>query len=158
MNHRLFLDDLNAMFPLAELLSHAELNKRKSRIESVEARRAPRRTRYGNLTLFPIVERGEPVADDDGIIEEPRVAASISNVSSTGVGLILSEELPSGLEFDCQWPCGEYPLPLRFEVVHSQPISAGMYRVGARLLAGVLPEEAVPTEFVRHEPPQTGKL
>jgi hypothetical protein len=144
------------MFPLTALLSHAELNRRNRRpqptIESVEARRATRRTRYGNLTIFPVVEHGEPMADDDGEFEEPRLAASISNVSTTGVGLILSEELPDGLEFDCQWPEGEFPIPLRFEVVHSQPISAGMYRTGARLIAGVLPEEQSPSEFVRQTP------
>ncbi len=142
------------MFPLTALLTHAELSKKKFKTESLEARRAPRRTRYGNLTLFPIVERAEPTFEESAEIDEPRIGASISNVSETGVGLILSENLPSGLEFNCQWPVGEYAIPLRFEVVHSQPISAGMYRTGARLVAGVMPEEQVPSEFVRREEPK----
>ena len=140
------------MFPLTALLSHAELTRRRSPgVEAVEARRAPRRVRHGNLTLFPRVERAVPVVASNEPVEEPRVIASISNVSSSGVGLILSEELPGGLEFDCEWPQGEFPVPLRFEVVHSQALSAGMYRVGARLIIGVLPEEAVPTDFVSEQ-------
>jgi hypothetical protein len=113
--------------------------------------------RYGNLSLFPCVERAEPLVDAHIIDEEPRVIASISNVSSTGVGLILSEELPAGLEFDVDWRIGgfanEAPVPLRFEVVHSRPVSAGMYRTGARLIAGILPDEPVPAEFISQEIP-----
>jgi len=33
--------------------------------------------------------------------------------------------------------------------VHTQPLSAGMYRTGARLVSGELPAEPVPTPFVR---------
>jgi PilZ domain len=142
------------MFPLTALLSHAELTRRKStNAEAVEARRAPRRTRYGNLTLFPRVEHPESMVPQVQYEEDPCVIASISNVSESGVGLILSEELPDGLEFDVEWPQGEYPVPLRFEVVHSRAMSAGMYRVGARLLIGVLPEEPLPTDFVSTEQP-----
>ncbi len=117
-------------------------------MEAVEARRAPRRSRYGNLTLYPLIEHADMEVAPRHPVEEPRVIASLSNVSTTGVGLILSEELPDGLEFDCHWPEGEYPIPLRFEVVHSRAVSAGMYRVGARLIVGVLPEEPVPSNFV----------
>ena len=151
-------DDYTGMFPMSALLTHAELTKRKSSTVDVgEARRATRRMRYGNLTLFPRVEHAEPLVDQEIIDEEPRVIASISNVSSTGVGLILSEELPSGLEFDVDWHIGGArggsPVALTFEVVHSRPVSAGMYRTGARLIAGILPEEPVPTEFVSQEMP-----
>ncbi len=38
---------------------------------------------------------------------------------------------------------------MRFEVVHTKPLSAGLYRTGARLVAGELPAEPVPTPFVR---------
>ena len=147
------------MFPLSALLSHAELTRRRSSApEVVEARRARRHKRYGNLTLFPRIEHAEPMVDSGETVEEPRVIASISNVSTTGVGLILSEELPGGLEFDCEWPQGEFPVPLRFEVVHSKAVSAGMYRVGARLIAGVLPEEPVPTNYVsKEQPEETGE-
>jgi hypothetical protein len=143
---------------MSALLTHAELRKRSSSTVDVgEARRAPRRMRYGNLTLFPRVERAEPLIDQGIIDEEPRVIASISNVSSTGVGLIVSEELPAGLEFDVEWRIGafggESPIPLTFEVVHSRPVSAGMYRTGARLIAGILPEEPIPTQFVSTEMP-----
>jgi hypothetical protein len=134
---------------MSALLSHAELTRpRSTRAQSAEARRAPRRTRYGNLTLFPRVENALPESPVREAMEEPRVIASISNISTTGLGLILSEELPRGLEFDVDWNEGESPVPLRFEVVHSQPVSAGMYRTGARLIAGELPEPQVPTDFV----------
>jgi hypothetical protein len=147
------------MFPLSALLSHAELTKRKSTgAASVEARRAPRRTRYGNLTLFPRVEQAEPVVASRQPVEPPRVIASISNVSTTGLGLLLSDELPHGLEFDVDWREGEFPVPLRFEVVHSQPMSAGLYRVGARLIVGIMPEEPVPTDFVSMEQPADSEL
>jgi hypothetical protein len=143
---------------MSALLTHAELTKRPSSTVDVgEARRAPRRMRYGNLTLFPRVERAEPTSDHDIIDEEPRVIASISNISTTGVGLILSEELPAGLEFDVDWRIGNFgqeaSVPLTFEVVHSRPVSAGMYRTGARLIAGLLPEEPLPTQFVSTEMP-----
>ena len=147
------------MFPLSALLSHAELTKRKSDgATPVDARRAPRRTRYGNLTLFPRVEQAEPVVASRQPAESPRVIASISNVSSTGLGLLMSDELPSGLEFDIEWREGEFPVPLRFEVVHSQPMSAGLYRVGARLIVGIMPEEPVPTDFVSMEQPADAEL
>jgi hypothetical protein len=156
------------MFPLSALLAHAELKTRAKRPSAEppsaeEARRAVRITRYGNLTLYPRVERaetvdmGDPFAPGesmsseviDAVWEEPRVIATLSNVSTSGVGLILSEELPAGLEFDVNWEEGERPGPVRFEVVHTQPLSAGMYRTGARLVAGELPAEPVPTPFVR---------
>ncbi len=156
------------MFPLSALLAHAELKTRAQRPSSddpggADARRAVRITRYGNLTLFPRVERGEPVdaapayaagesmpADViDAVWEEPRVVATISNVSTTGVGLICQDELPTGLQFDVNWAEGDRPGPVRFEVVHTKPLSAGMYRTGARLVAGELPAEPVPTPFVR---------
>ena len=158
------------MFPLSALVAHAELKSRaKSAGEAADARRAVRITRYGNLTLFPRVERGEPVDDAgsygvgepmpadviDAVWEEPRVIASISNVSTTGVGLILNDELPTGLQFDVDWDdaggagAGERPTPVRFEVVHTKPMTAGLYRTGARLIAGQLPAEPVPTPFVR---------
>ncbi len=147
-------DDCNGMFPMSALLTHAELTKKRSSVTNVgEARRANRRMRYGNLTLFPRVERAESLVAQSAIEEEPRVIASISNVSSSGVGLIVNEELPAGLEFDVNWQHGEFPVPLTFEVVHSRPVSAGMYRTGARLIAGVLPEEESPTEFVSMEIP-----
>ena len=85
----------------------------------------------------------------DAVWEEPRVVASISNVSTSGVGLILEDELPTGLQFDVNWEEGESPGPVRFEVVHTKPLSAGLYRTGARLVAGELPVEPVPTPFVR---------
>jgi hypothetical protein len=152
-------DDSNGMFPLSALLSHAELNKRKSSaVESVEARRATRQTRYGNLTLFPRVEQAQPIAASRLPMDPPRVIASISNVSASGLGLILAEELPDGLEFDVDWRGGEFPVPLRFEVVHSQPMSAGLYRVGARLIVGIMPEEPVPTDFVSMEQPADPEL
>ena len=91
-------------------------------------------------------------------MEPPRVIASISNVSSTGMALLLAEELPAGLEFDVDWREGEFPVPLRFEVVHSQPMSAGLYRVGARLIVGIMPEERVPTDFVSMEQPADTEL
>ena len=152
------------MFPLSALVAHAELKSRAKQAASAaaEARGAIRITRYGNLTLFPRVERGEPaevtpfevgeaMPDEiiDAVWEEPRVIASISNVSATGVGLILSDELPAGLQFDCHWDAGAAPVPVRFEVVHTQPMQAGLYRTGARLVAGELPAEPVPTPFVR---------
>jgi hypothetical protein len=143
---------------MSALLTHAELTKRQSSTMDVgEARRAPRRMRHGNLTLFPRVERAEPINGQSIIEEQPRVIASISNVSSTGVGLVLSEELPQGLEFDVDWSIGgfggESPIPLTFEVVHSLPVSAGMYRTGARLIIGILPEEPTPTDFASAEIP-----
>jgi hypothetical protein len=156
LNLPVFNADFTGMFPLSTLLSHAELTTRSSDVTNVgEARRAPRRARYGNLTLFPHVERGE-IQDANVVLDEdePRVIACISNVSATGVGLIVSEELPSGLEFDVDWDHEERPVPLRFEVVHCRPVSAGMYRAGARLIAGILPEEPVPTEFISLEMPE----
>ena len=142
------------MFPFSALLSHAELTQRKpASAQAVEARRATRQMRYGNLTLFPRMEYAEISRRRSQAVEKPVVIASISNVSSTGVGLILSEELPSGLEFDVAWPQGQFPVPLRFSVVHSQPVSAGMYRTGAVLVDGVMPEEAMPTDFVSMEQP-----
>jgi hypothetical protein len=138
------------MFPLQALLAHAELTKSKSSNETAEARRAPRRQRCGNLTLYPVVVRAEPVFATE-VPVEVRVVASISNISSTGLGLIAAEALPEGLEFDVQWDqCGDRcggQRPLRFEVVHSRPAVAGMYRVGARLIAGELPEEPTPEVF-----------
>ena len=142
------------MFPFSALLTHAELTQRKSgSSQAVEARRAPRRMRYGNLTLFPRVEESQDVVRIIEPVNGPRVIASISNVSATGVGLILSEELPGGLEFDVTWPQGEFPVPLRFSVVHSQAVSAGMYRTGAILIQGIIPEEAVPGDFVSTQSP-----
>jgi len=151
-------DDSTSMFPMSALLSHAELTKRKtSNKQAAEGRRAVRFNRHGNLTLFPRVERGQPIERPTGRTaesqEEPTVVASISNVSTTGVGLILSEELPNGLEFDVQWPQSKFPVPLRFEVVHSQQVSAGLYRTGARLVAGVLPAEPMPLNYINQEQP-----
>ena len=153
------------MFPLSALVAHAELKSKAKAAAAApaDARRAVRITRYGNLTLYPRVERGQSVdvaaayapgesmpADViDAVWEEPRVIASISNVSATGVGLILSDELPTGLQFDVNWAEGETPGPVRFEVVHTKPLTAGLYRTGARLIAGQLPAEPVPTPFVR---------
>src|SRR5439155_16247968 len=98
-------DDFDDMFPLYELLSHAELsNPKPVPAAVVEARRAPRMSRYGNLTLYPCVERPEPI---DELEEEPRVVASLSNISPRGVGLIHSDELPAGLLFDVQWETPE---------------------------------------------------
>ena len=89
--------DSEGMFPLYELLTHAELSKPRSvSADIVEARRTPRYSRCGNLTLFPRVERPEPI---DPLEEEPRVLASMSNISTTGLGLIHDGELPEGLEF-----------------------------------------------------------
>jgi hypothetical protein len=148
-------DDSTGMFPMSALLSHAELTRRKtSNKQAVDARRSRRCTRHGNLTLFPRVEIG--IAEDssfDDLTDPPRVIASISNVSTTGVGLILSEELPDGLEFDVEWPESKTREPLRFEVVHSKPVSGGMYRTGARLVAGELPPEPVSSNFVNQEQP-----
>jgi len=133
------------MFPLYELLSHAELTKpRRVAPQAVEARRSARHARCGRLTLFPCVERPEPI---DTLEEEPRVVAAISNVSASGVGLLHDEELPTGLQFEVDWESGDERIPLRFEVVHSQPTSAGMYRTGARLVFGELPLEALPTQL-----------
>jgi hypothetical protein len=155
-----FNADFKGMFPLSTLLSHAELTTRSSDVTNVgEARRATRRVRYGNLTLFPRIERGE-LEDTNGIIDEdePRVIASISNVSATGVGLIVNEELPTGLEFDVDWDHEERPVPLTFEIVHCRPVSAGMYRAGARLVAGILPEEPIPSEFIALEIPEGSEI
>jgi hypothetical protein len=139
------------MFPLQALLAHAELTKSKSTIETAEARRAPRRQRCGNLTLYPVVVRADPIFATE-VPVDLRVVASISNISATGLGLIAAEALPEGLEFDVQWEqCGDQctePRPLRFEVVHSRPAVAGMYRVGARLIAGELPDEPTPEVFI----------
>jgi hypothetical protein len=135
-------DDFNDMFPLYELLSHAELsNPRPVPAAVVEARRAPRMSRYGNLTLYPCVERPEPI---DELEDEPRVLAALSNISPSGVGLLHSDELPLGMLFDVEWQTQEAWIPLRFEVVHSRPTSAGMYRTGARLICGELPELPMP--------------
>lgn len=123
-----------------ELLSHAELSQSKPvSSEIVETRRSPRRSRCGNLTLFPQVERAEPV---DPLEEDPTVIASISNVSSDGLGMLHCEELPAGLEFDVQWDAGESRIPLRFQIVHSRRTSLGIYRTGARLIEGALPVES----------------
>lgn len=151
-------DDFNGMFPMSALLSHAELTKRKTAgNQPTDARRSRRTTRHGSLSLFPRVERAERIDTlfdaTDQPQEPPRVPASISNVSTSGVGLIMHEELPAGLEFDVEWPHAKQMIPLRFEVVHSQPVSAGMYRTGARLVAGVLPEEPVPSNYVSLEQP-----
>jgi len=151
-------DDCTGMFPMSALLTHAELTKRQSSTVDVgEARRAPRRMRHGNLTLFPRVEFAQPEAGQHVTEEQPRVIAAISNVSSTGVGLVLSEELPAGLEFDVDWHIGgfggESPTPLTFEVVHSRPVSAGMYRIGARLILGILPEEGMDAQLASGEDP-----
>jgi hypothetical protein len=130
------------MFPLYELLSHAELSNPKPVAAAiVEARRAPRMSRYGNLTLFPCVERPEPI---DDLEEEPRVLAALSNMSRSGIGVIHNDEMPTGMLFDVQWETSEASIPLRFEVVHSRPTSAGMYRTGARLICGELPELPMP--------------
>lgn len=134
------------MFPLYELLSHAELtNPRRSTPQSVEARRSARHARCGRLTLFPCVARSERIEAIEE--DEPRVVAAISNVSSTGVGLLHSDELPAGLQFDVDWESGDEIIPLRFEVVHSRPTSAGMFRTGARLMFGEMPAEPQPTTF-----------
>ena len=139
---------------MSALLSHAELTQKKaSNKQSSEARRAMRCTRHGNLTLFPRVELGEPVDAIIDVVETPRVIASISNVSTSGVGLIVDEELPSGMEFDVEWPQARFPVPLRFEVVHSRPVAGGMYRTGARLVAGILPAEPVSANLVNVEQP-----
>ncbi len=153
------------MFPLSALVAHAELRTRAKAADDgpgpADARRATRVTRYGNLTLYPRVERGlmadaafapgETMSPEiiDAVWEEPRVVATISNVSPSGLGLILAEELPTGLEFDVNWDEGDRPGPVRFEVVHTKPLSAGLYRTGARLIRGELPAEPVPTPFVR---------
>ncbi len=156
------------MFPLSALLAHAELKTRAkdppAELTTADSRRgAVRITRYGNLTLYPLVEQGQLVRETDpfkpgesmepevidAVWEEPKVVASISNVSTSGVGLILNDELPTGLQFDVNWEEGEKPGPVRFEVVHTKPLSAGLYRTGARLVAGELPVEPVPTPFVR---------
>jgi hypothetical protein len=130
------------MLPMHELLSHAELSQSKLvSSEVVEARRSPRRSRCGNLTLFPRVERAEPV---DPLEEDPQVIASISNISSTGLGMLHCDELPAGLEFDVQWDAGECWIPLRFQIVHSRRTSLGIYRTGARLIEGVMPAEPAP--------------
>ena len=164
-------DDGTGMFPLSALLAHAELKTRARAAEadpaSADARGATRVTRYGNVTLFPRVERptaadrsspyapGESMTDDaiEATWEAPRVVASLSNVSTTGLGLIVNEELPTGLQFDLHWEADAEADagagPRRFEVVHTKPLQAGMYRTGARLLEGELPAEPVPTPFVR---------
>jgi hypothetical protein len=130
------------MFPLYELLSHAEVAHPKAApAKLVEARRCPRVQRYGNLTLFPCVERPEPIDELEG---EPRVIAALSNMSAGGVGLLHSDEMPIGLQFDVQWETTEATIPLRFEVVHSRPTSAGMYRTGAQLVLGEIPELPMP--------------
>jgi hypothetical protein len=131
------------MFPLYELLSHAELTKpRRVAPQVVEARRSARHARCGRLTLFPCVERPEPI---DLLEEEPRVVAAISNVSTEGVGILHDEELPQGLQFEVDWESGDERIPLRFEVVHSQQTSAGTYRTGAKLVFGEMPPESLPS-------------
>ena len=88
--------------------------------------------------MYPVVARREPI---DPLEEPPRIAAALSNVSTTGIGLVHSEEMPEGLEFDIRWDIGDRTTPIRLQVVHCRPTTAGVYRTGARLVSGVLPEE-----------------
>jgi hypothetical protein len=137
--------DFDDMFPLYELLSHAEsANPKPVPPQVVEARRSPRRSRCGSLTIYPRLVR--PDTFDPMLDEEPQVVASMSNISGSGMGLILGEELPAGMEFDVDWQSGEASVPLRFQVVHSRAVSGGMYRSGARLIHGQLPEEPAVSE------------
>ena len=146
------------MLPMHELLSHAELSQSKPvSAEVLEVRQSPRRPRCGNLTLFPRVTGMEPL---DSLEDEPSIAASLSNISTEGLGLVHCDELPTGLEFDIQWHAGESYVPLRFQVVHSRRTSLGLYRTGARLIAGELPTAPPPIQFApvnlpTYEPAET---
>jgi hypothetical protein len=125
------------MFPLCELFTHAEAAKPRAVPAPMrEARSSPRLTRYGNVILYPQVERQEPI---DPLEEDPTVIAAISNVSGNGLALIHSDPIPNGTIFEIDWEVGNDSIPLRFEAVHSQRITPGMYRTGARLLAGTIP-------------------
>jgi len=136
------MDDFTSMFPLYELLSHAELTKpRPVSAQAVEARRSTRHPRHGRVTLFPRVERPEPVDPLEG---KPTILAALSNISTDGLGLIHSDEMPEGLEFDMHWEEAGSTRPLRFRVVYSRQTSGGMFRSGAKLVAGVLPAEPAP--------------
>lgn len=130
------------MFLFHELLSHAELLKRKPTAvlshTAADGRRAERRQRCGQVTLYPLVARLNPM---NSMEEQPRVAAALTNISTTGVGLVHSEELSTGLEFEIRWDTNGRPTAVRLQVVHCRPMPAGMYRTGARLVAGVLPQE-----------------
>ena len=143
LNSPIGCDDLGGMLPLHALLSHAELTKTPpASPEQTDARTTPRRPRYGNLTLYPLVHRPEPV--DPLTDEEPTLAASISNISRQGLGLISGDDLPAGTQFDVRWAMDGGIQLMRFVVVHSRPTLDGMFRTGARLLAGELPEEPAP--------------
>jgi hypothetical protein len=138
------------MLPLHELLSHAELTSpRPTTVEAVEARRAERRPRCGNLTLFPCVAGSQST---ELPADEPRIVASVSNVSQSGLGLVHCDQMPAGLQFDVQWKSGEARVPLRFQVVHSRRTSLGLYRTGARLIEGVMPELPEPSSPVLSRP------
>jgi hypothetical protein len=130
-------DDSSCMFPLCELFTHAEAAKPRAVSAPVrEARSSPRLTRYGNVILYPQVERQEPI---DKLEEDPTVIAAISNVSGNGLGLVHSDPLPNGTIFEIDWEAGSDSVTLRFEAVHSQRVTPGMYRTGARLLEGTIP-------------------
>lgn len=130
------------MFPLCELITHAELARPKTIPDSImESRRAPRVTRVGSLMLYPRIER-EAHEPTDPTFEDPTVVASVSNVSRTGMGLVHEEPLPPGTEFEVDWEQGDDCVVVTLQVVHSREIAPRLYRTGARVVS----EQAIPVE------------
>lgn len=131
------------MFPLCELVTHAELFKpRPTPDPATESRRAPRVTRVGSVMLYPRVEREEHEPTDP-TFEDPKVVASVSNVSRTGLGLVHEEALPPGTLFEIDWEASDGEcVPLTLQVVHTRPIAPRMYRTGARVVS----ERLIPVE------------
>lgn len=128
------------MFPLCQLIAHAELSKSRSLPDEViESRRCARRAWPASLMLYPQVEREEPT---DLTYEEPTVVASLSNVSRSGMGLVHEEPLPPGTVFEVDWEHGDQCLAVALEVVHSRQIAPRMYRTGARVVS----DQCIPIE------------
>lgn len=131
------------MFPLYELVTHAESSKVRSvPAKAAEARRSPRRPRFGNLTLYPLVDRPEPL---DPLEEDPTVIAAVSNVSRHGMALVHSDPMPEGTVFDVDYEHDGERIPVQLEVVYTRQIAPRMYRTGARVISKtLLPDEPMP--------------
>lgn len=130
------------MFPLCELITHAELARPKLIPDSImESRRAPRVTRVGSLMLYPRIEREEHEPTDP-TFEDATVVASVSNVSRSGLGLVHEEPMPPGTEFEVDWEQGDDCVVVTLQVVHSREIAPRLYRTGARVVS----EQGIPVE------------
>jgi hypothetical protein len=137
------------MFPLCELVTHAELARPKSIPDSImESRRVPRVTRIGSLMLYPLIER-EAHEPTDPTFEEPTVVASLSNVSHSGLGLVHEEPLPPGTVFEVDWEQGDDCVAVTLQVVHSREIAPRLYRTGARVVS----EQGIPVEASANDAP-----